>query len=224
MPSDADLGKDCETRETFMPADCSGAGLATVLETRAASRELVSNLKRSNCSMPSRAGYPSRNGRRADVAASEFWSHETSTYVLSKSGEGSRTSDDMIALYDDWTRQYPIASIEDGLAESDWAGWARLTTALGSRVQLVGDDVFVTNPAILRRGIEGTSPSMLSGQPIERCRNARAVAIARRAGYASVMSHVPVNEDATIADRAVATPWSIKTGSATVPTAPEYNQ
>ena len=154
-----------------------------------------------------------------DVAASEFWSHETGTYVLTKSGEGSRTSDDMIALYDDWTRQYPIASIEDGLAESDWPGWARLTTALGSRVQLVGDDVFVTNPAILRRGIEehiGNALLVKVNQIGTVSETLDAVAIARRAGYASVISHRSgETEDTTIADLAVATAvGQIKTGSA----------
>jgi enolase len=154
-----------------------------------------------------------------DVAASEFWSHETGSYVLAKSGEGSRTSDDLISLYDDWTRQYPIASIEDGLAESDWAGWARLTAALGSRVQLVGDDVFVTNPAILRRGIEehiGNALLVKVNQIGTISETLDAVAIARRAGYASVMSHRSgETEDTTIADLAVATAvGQIKTGSA----------
>jgi enolase len=86
-----------------------------------------------------------------DVAASELW--EGGRYVFRKSGEPERTSDEMIRLYEDWLRQYPIASIEDGLAESDWDGWKTLTAALGHKVQLVGDDVFVTNPAILERGI-----------------------------------------------------------------------
>ena len=89
-----------------------------------------------------------------DVASSEFWDEEAKHYNLKKSGEGMKSSDEMIALYEDWTRQYPIISIEDGLAEGDWPGWKRLTAALGKKVQLVGDDVFVTNPAILRQGIE----------------------------------------------------------------------
>src|SRR6185503_18183080 len=88
-----------------------------------------------------------------DVASSEFWDDEAKHYVLKKSGEGIKSSDEMIALYEDWTRQYPIISIEDGLAEGDWPGWQRLTAAIGSRVQLVGDDVFVTNPSILEKGI-----------------------------------------------------------------------
>ena len=88
-----------------------------------------------------------------DVASSEFWDEEARHYVLTKSGEGKKTSDEMIAMYEDWIRQYPIISIEDGLAEGDWPGWKTLTAALGKRVQLVGDDLFVTNPEILRKGI-----------------------------------------------------------------------
>lgn len=97
-----------------------------------------------------------------DVASSEFWDDEAKHYVLKKSGEGVRSSDAMIELYSDWVRQYPIVSIEDGLAEGDWPGWARLTSALGARIQLVGDDVFVTNPSILRQGIsEGIGNALL---------------------------------------------------------------
>jgi len=168
-----------------------------------------------------RAGYtPGRDMYVAlDVAASEFWDHETSAYILKKSGKGSRTPDDMIALYEDWTRQYPIASIEDGLAESDWSGWARLTATLGSRIQLVGDDIFVTNPAILRRGIEekiGNALLVKLNQIGTVSETLDAVAIARRAGYASVISHRSgETEDSTIADLAVATAaGQIKTGSA----------
>src|SRR6476661_8017302 len=87
-----------------------------------------------------------------DVASSELWAGN-GRYVFKKSGEPDRTSDQMIRLYEDWVHQYPIVSIEDGLAEGDWSGWQDLTKALSSRVQLVGDDVFVTNPAILARGI-----------------------------------------------------------------------
>src|SRR6187200_1840218 len=85
-----------------------------------------------------------------DVAASELWVDADKRYEFEKSGEKARTADDMVALYEDWVRQYPIISIEDGLAEGDWDGWKSLTTALGGRVQLVGDDVFVTNPEILK--------------------------------------------------------------------------
>jgi enolase len=139
--------------------------------------------------------------------------------VLKKSGEGSKSSADMIALYEDWTRQYPIISIEDGLAEGDWPGWAALTRALGTRAQLVGDDVFVTNPEILARGIkEGVANALLVklNQIGTVSETLDAVAMARRAGYASVISHRSgETEDTTIADLAVATgAGQIKTGSA----------
>ena len=154
-----------------------------------------------------------------DVASSEFFDDGTRTYNLKKSGEGTRTPDQMIALYEDWTRQYPIISIEDGLAEGDWTGWAALTRALGSRVQLVGDDIFVTNPEILARGIsEGIGNALLVklNQIGTLSETLDAVAMARRAGYASVISHRSgETEDTTIADLAVATgAGQIKTGSA----------
>jgi enolase len=97
-----------------------------------------------------------------DVASSELWNDETRTYEFKKSKDKSRTADEMVALYEDWVRQYPIISIEDGLAEGDWDGWKTLTKALGARVQLVGDDVFVTNPEIFQRGItEGIANALL---------------------------------------------------------------
>jgi enolase len=179
-----------------------------------------------------RAGYTA--GRdlvlALDVAASEFWDESTQSYDLRKSGEGTRSSDDMIALYQDWCRQYPITSIEDGLAEGDWPGWARLTAALGSHIQLVGDDVFVTNPAILRRGIEEKIANSLLvklNQIGTVSETLDAVSIARRAGYTSVMSHRSgETEDATIADLAVATATGqIKTGSASrADRTAKYNQ
>ncbi len=154
-----------------------------------------------------------------DAAASEFWDDKAGHYVLAKSGEGVRTSDQMIALYEDWTRQYPIVSVEDGLAEGDWAGWARLTSALGDRVQLIGDDIFVTNPAILRRGIdEHVANSILVklNQIGTVSETLDAIEMARQAGYTSVISHRSgETEDTTIADLAVATnAGQIKTGSA----------
>jgi enolase 1/2/3 len=154
-----------------------------------------------------------------DVASSEFWNGEASKYVLEKSGEGERTSDQLIALYDDWTRQYPIISIEDGLAESDWPGWKRLTSAIGDRVQLVGDDVFVTNPSILREGIaQGLGNAILIklNQIGTVTETLNAVEMARQANYASIISHRSgETEDTTIADLAVATcAGQIKTGSA----------
>jgi enolase len=125
----------------------------------------------------------------------------------------------MVQMYSDWVRQYPIASIEDGLAEGDWAGWTALTAALGRQVQLVGDDVFVTNPEILRRGIaDGVANSILVklNQIGTVTETLDAIAMARHAGYATVISHRSgETEDATIADLAVGTSaGQIKTGSA----------
>jgi enolase len=125
----------------------------------------------------------------------------------------------MVALYEDWVRQYPIISIEDGLAEGDWTGWKLLTRTLGNRIQLVGDDVFVTNPEILTRGIaEGIGNALLVklNQIGTVTETLDAVALARDAGYASVISHRSgETEDTTIADLAVATAaGQIKTGSA----------
>jgi enolase len=165
-----------------------------------------------------------------DVASSEFWDEGSRSYVLKKSGEGTRTPDQMIALYEDWTRQYPIVSIEDGMAEGDWEGWQRLTSALGGRLQLVGDDVFVTNPSILREGIaRGVANALLVklNQIGTVSETLAAVATARAAGYASVMSHRSgETEDTTIADLAVATGiGQIKTGSASrADRTAKYNQ
>jgi enolase len=154
-----------------------------------------------------------------DVAASEFWDDERKGYDLRKSGEGFKTPDEMIALYEDWVRQYPIISIEDGLAEGDWPGWQRLTVALGDRIQLVGDDIFVTNPSILRRGIDEHIANALLvklNQIGTVSETLDAMEMARQAGYASVASHRSgETEDTTIADLAVATrAGQIKTGSA----------
>ena len=88
-----------------------------------------------------------------DVAASEFHNHETGLYELSKSGQGTKTTDEMIDMYAEWVEKYPIISIEDGLGERDWDGWKKLTDRLGDHIQLVGDDLFVTNPSILKEGI-----------------------------------------------------------------------
>jgi len=125
----------------------------------------------------------------------------------------------MIRLYEDWIRQYPIVSIEDGLAEGDWAGWQRLTTALGDRAQLVGDDVFVTNPEILKKGIaDGVGNALLVklNQIGTVTETLDAVRIAADARYATIISHRSgETEDSTIADLAVGTAaGQIKTGSA----------
>jgi enolase len=150
-----------------------------------------------------------------DVAASEFY--QDGVYDLQ--GEGRKLgSDEMIALYADLTAKYPIVSIEDGLDEDDWDGWAALTTAIGDRVRLVGDDLFVTNVARLSRGIdEGVANAILVkvNQIGTLSETLEAVEMAQRAGYVAVMSHRSgETEDATIADLAVATNCGqIKTGS-----------
>jgi enolase len=161
-----------------------------------------------------------------DVASSEFWAPSTALgargggrYEFKKSGEPARDSEGMVALWTDWCRQYPIISIEDGCAEGDWRGWALLTKALGARVQLVGDDVFVTNPEILARGIaEGIGNALLVklNQIGTVTETLDAMAMASEAGYASVISHRSgETEDSTIADLAVGTSaGQIKTGSA----------
>jgi enolase len=153
-----------------------------------------------------------------DVASSELWAGN-GRYTFKKSGEADRTSEQMVRLFEDWLRQYPIASIEDGVAEGDWDGWKMLTATLGSRVQLVGDDVFVTNPDILRRGIaDGVGNALLVklNQIGTVTETLDAVALARNAGYSTIISHRSgETEDATIADLAVGTAaGQIKTGSA----------
>jgi len=157
-----------------------------------------------------------------DVASSELWESAPQgggRYVFRKSGEPARTPEQMVEMYTDWVRQYPIVSIEDGVAESDWHGWTLLTRALGQRVQLVGDDVFVTNPEILRRGIaEGVANALLVklNQIGTVSETLDAIAMAGAAGYATVISHRSgETEDSTIADLAVGTSaGQIKTGSA----------
>ena len=154
-----------------------------------------------------------------DVASSELWDDKNRRYEFAKSGDKPRTADEMVKLYEDWVRQYPIVSIEDGLAEGDWDGWKALTSALGSRVQLVGDDVFVTNPEILSRGIrEKVANALLVklNQIGTVTETLDAVSMAAEAGYASVISHRSgETEDTTIADLAVGTgAGQIKTGSA----------
>ena len=153
-----------------------------------------------------------------DVASSELWAGG-GRYTFKKSGEPDRTSEQMIRLYEDWIRQYPIASIEDGVAEGDWDGWKLLTKQLGDRVQLVGDDVFVTNPEILRKGIDdkvGNGLLVKLNQIGTVTETLDAIAMARDAGYATIISHRSgETEDATIADLAVGTAaGQIKTGSA----------
>jgi enolase len=151
-----------------------------------------------------------------DPAASELV--EGDGYVFRKSGGGRRSADDLIALYERWCRDYPIVSIEDGLGENDWPGWQRLTKALGARVQLVGDDVFVTNEKLLARGIDAgvANAILVKLNQIGTVTETRAtMARASAAGYRSVVSHRSgETEDAFIADFAVATgAGQIKTGA-----------
>ena len=153
-----------------------------------------------------------------DVASSELWAGQ-GRYVFKKSGEPDRTSEQMVRLYEDWIRQYPIISIEDGVAEGDWEGWKMLTQALGDRVQIVGDDVFVTNPEILKCGIAdkvGNALLVKLNQIGTVTETLDAVTMAQRAGYATIISHRSgETEDSTIADLAVGTAaGQIKTGSA----------
>jgi enolase len=150
-----------------------------------------------------------------DPAASEFY--EQGRYRLTGEGK-SLSSDEMVEFWADWAGRYPIVSIEDGLAEQDWEGWARLTQRLGGRLQLVGDDLFVTNPSILKQGIEkGVANSILVkvNQIGTLTETLAAIDMARTAGYSAVISHRSgETEDTTIADLAVATgAGQIKTGS-----------
>jgi len=152
-----------------------------------------------------------------DPAASEFCTD--GVYNLDGEGRRGLSSTDMVALYEELVEDFPIASIEDGLAEGDWEGWARLTRALGSRIQLVGDDIFVTNPEIIARGIrEGVGNSVLIklNQIGSLSETLEAIGMTQKAGYTAVISHRSgETEDTTIADLAVATNSGlIKTGSA----------
>ena len=153
-----------------------------------------------------------------DVAASEFYNTETKMYDLKKSGQGSKTTDEMIAWYDELVEKYPIISIEDGLGERDWDGWKKLTEHLGKKIQIVGDDLFVTNPAILQEGIDkDIANSMLIkvNEVGTLTETFDAMELAKKHGYTAVVSHRSgETEDATIADIAVAfNAGQIKTGS-----------
>ncbi|GBC82091.1 Enolase [bacterium HR10] len=165
-----------------------------------------------------RAGYAPRTqiALALDVAASELY--EEGVYVFKKSDGARRTSEQMIRFYEDLICQYPIISLEDGLAEGDWAGWRALTEALGDRVQLVGDDLFVTNVSLLRRGIEeGVANAILIkvNQIGTLTETWDAIELARRWGYGGIVSHRSgETEDTFIADLAVAAHLGqIKTGS-----------
>jgi len=153
-----------------------------------------------------------------DPASSEFYVRETGKYVFKKSDGSKKTAAEMVEFWKSWCDRYPIVSIEDGMAECDWAGWKKLTDALGDRLQLVGDDLFVTNTVFLKKGIEtGTANSILVkvNQIGTLTETLAAIDMATRAGYTSVISHRSgETEDSTIADIAVATnAGQIKTGS-----------
>jgi len=153
-----------------------------------------------------------------DAAASEFYDEASKKYNFASTGE-SRTSEEMVAFWADWCNRYPIISIEDGLAEDDWAGWKLATETLGNKIQLVGDDLFVTNTKRLQQGItQGVANSILVkvNQIGTLTETIEAVNLATRNGYTSVMSHRSgETEDNTIADLAVALNCGqIKTGSA----------
>jgi enolase len=154
-----------------------------------------------------------------DAAATEFYDEESKQYVFKKSDGARRSSSEMVAYWSEWVTRYPIISIEDGLAEDDWDGWKALTDALGSRTQLVGDDLFVTNSKRLKKGIEtGVANSILVkvNQIGSLTETMEAVQMAHSASYTSVMSHRSgETEDSTIADLSVALRCGqIKTGSA----------
>jgi enolase len=154
-----------------------------------------------------------------DPASSEFFDRASKKYIFKKSDKSARTSEQIVAFWADWVRQYPIVSIEDGLAEDDWEGWKLVTRELGKKIQLVGDDVFVTNPKIFARGIsEGIANAILIklNQIGSVSETIEAVEMARKAKYAAVISHRSgETEDAFIADFAVAMgSGQIKTGSA----------
>ncbi len=154
-----------------------------------------------------------------DPAASEFYDAERGQYVFKKSDGSRRSPEQMVEFWADWVDRYPILLIEDGMAEDDWAGWKLMTQTLGEKIQLVGDDLFVTNVSRLVRGIqEGVANSILIklNQIGTVTETLRAIETAARAGYHSVISHRSgETEDAFIADLAVATnAGQIKTGSA----------
>jgi enolase len=151
-----------------------------------------------------------------DPASSEFY--EDGKYVFARSDKSSRDAAAMVEFYRAWLAKYPIVSLEDGLAEDDWAGWQLLTRELGARVQLVGDDIFVTNPKFLERGIRERSANSILiklNQIGTLTETLDAIEMARKAGFTAVISHRSgETEDTTIADLAVATgTGQIKTGS-----------
>ncbi|HMK49588.1 MAG TPA: phosphopyruvate hydratase, partial [Thermodesulfovibrionales bacterium] len=168
-----------------------------------------------------KAGYQAGRdvGLALDPAASEFYDKAKKKYVFKKSDKSERTSEQMVGFWENWVRQYPIISIEDGMAEDDWKGWKLMTDTLGRKIQLVGDDLFVTNTDRLGRGIkEGVANSILIkvNQIGTLSETFSAMHMAASAGYTSVVSHRSgETEDTFIADLVVAAgSGQIKTGSA----------
>jgi enolase len=165
-----------------------------------------------------------------DPASSEFYDRASRKYVFKKSDKSERTSEQMAAFWENWVRQYPIVSLEDGMAEDDWEGWKILTRDIGAKVQLVGDDAFVTNPKIFARGISekiGNAILIKLNQIGSVSETITAVEMARKAGYASIVSHRSgETEDAFISDFVVAmSSGQIKTGSASrTDRVAKYNQ
>jgi enolase 1/2/3 len=168
-----------------------------------------------------KAGYKPGDqiGIALDPAASEFYDKESGKYVFKKSDKSQRTSDEMVKFWAKWVEQYPIISLEDGMAEDDWDGWRTLTETLGSKIQLVGDDIFVTNTELLAKGIEkGIANSILIklNQIGTVTETLEAMQMATAANYTNIVSHRSgETEDPFIADFVVATrAGQIKTGSA----------
>ena len=154
-----------------------------------------------------------------DPAASEFYDRASKKYIFKKSDKSARSSEQMVEFWANWVRQYPIVSLEDGMSEEDWDGWKLLTREVGQKIQLVGDDIFVTNPEIFARGISekiGNSILIKLNQIGSVTETVEAVEMARKANYTAVISHRSgETEDAFIADFAVAMgAGQIKTGSA----------
>jgi enolase len=154
-----------------------------------------------------------------DPAASEFYDRASGKYIFKKSDKSARSSEEMVEFWANWARRYPIVSIEDGLAEDDWDGWKVMTRELGGKYQIVGDDIFVTNPEIFARGIRekiGNAILIKLNQIGSVTETIEAIEMARGAGYASIVSHRSgETEDTFIADLAVGLgTGQIKTGSA----------
>jgi enolase len=153
-----------------------------------------------------------------DAAASEFYDAEKNVYVLARSGEGEKTSEQMIEMYEKWAEKYPLISMEDGLAENDWDGWVELNKRLGNKIQLVGDDLFVTNTTYIKKGIElnaANSVLIKVNQIGTLTETLDAIEMAKKNKWTAVVSHRSgETEDATIADLVVAVnAGQIKTGS-----------